>query len=417
MRLGSWCIALAIAGCAQAPTVTSFPDAGKTHDAGDARPPVCGGYNQVCCGITCQGSLACLGGVCEVNGPSPDGSADGGDCPFVFCHGLCTDVESDSTNCGICGHDCAGTLCATGLCLARGIAVGTSPVDLVVDSTNVYFTDGDGTVKKVLAGGGTVGLLAVGVATPYGITVDASNVYFTSSGTFAAGFNDGAVLKVPISPDGGTAIPTPIATNRPSPQAIVVDDTQVYWLEPGSMPTNGSILSCPLSGCPSNTPHVMVDTLALPYGLALDSTSLYVTASGGGEVYGVDKVTAKIRIIALSQNQPEGIAVANGQVYWATNLDGLIQSAPVGGSGGTTKFIATTMGSPQSVAADSTKVYWSDTHPVFTFGPLEECSVTGCPPAAPLKLVEMGETATNIAIDSTYVYWIDASGQILRVAK
>jgi len=346
----------------------------------------------------------------------PEAGSDG-DCPFVLCHGVCTDVFSDSTHCGVCDHDCQGTTCTGGLCLARGIAVGSGPVQLVVDSTYVYFTDTSGTVKRVPSGGGTTVNLASAIPSPFGVAVDATYVYFTSSGTFAAGFDDGAVFKVPISSDGGApSSPIPLATGRPSPQNLIVDDTQVYWLEPGSAPTNGALLACPLSGCIANTPQVLADTLASPWALALDSTSVYVTASGGGQVLAVDKSTGTLRVIAGMEDQPEGIAVANGKVYWASTLAGAIRSAPTDGDGGI-DFIAVTMGSPQAVAADAVHVYWSDTHPLMTFGPLEECSILGCTPATALRLIDLDAMAKNIAIDSLFVYWIDGTGQILRVAK
>jgi hypothetical protein len=423
MRLRTVGAVFLLAACAHSSTGFSG-DAGKSSDSRDVSAPLCGDAGQSCCGTICNGTLVCLGDICGTNsgGDGSEGDADSG-CPFVLCHGLCTDVQSDSSNCGLCNHDCQGTSCSDGLCQARGIAAGTSPMELVVDTTHLYFTDvtgadGTGTVNEVLSGGGTVEVLATAIPKTNGVAVEATYVYLTSAGTVAAEFADGAVLKVPIAPDGGgSATPIPIATSRQMPQAVVVDGSNVYWLEPGSSPSsNGALLSCPLSGCPSNVPTVLVDILADPYGLAIDSTSLYVTCSGGGQVVGIDKATGTIRVLAMMQNQPEGVAVANGMVYWATTLDGLIQAVPVTGDAGTT-FIATTMGSPQSVAADMINVYWSDTAPVGLFGPVDSCSVTGCPPATPVVLVGMDETATNIAIDSLFVYWIDGNGQILRVAK
>jgi hypothetical protein len=411
---------LLVGACAQSSPVGFTHDSGKGRDAAEAASPDCGRAGQACCVApdACHGSLVCVGGICGVE-TSPDGG-DEGECPFVLCHGRCTDVQSDAKNCGICDHDCQGTSCAEGFCSAKGIAVGTSPAELVVDATHVYFTDvtdtdGIGSVNKVASEGGTVQVLAASIPDPFGIAVDANYVYFTSGGTVAGGFGDGAVLKVPINPDGGgSATPIPIATARSNPEALVIDSSSVYWIEPGT--TTGALLKCPLTGCPANVAVVLVDVLEAPYGLAIDSTSVYVTSSGGGEVDGIDKVTGAIRVIARMQNQPEGIAVANGMVYWTTNLDGLVQAAPVTGDGGT-QFIATTMGAPQGVAADAVNVYWSDVAPILSFGPVESCAIAGCPPATALELVDKDETATNIAIDSLFVYWIDDNGQILRVAK
>jgi hypothetical protein len=77
------------------------------------------------------------------------------------------------------------------------------------------------------------------------------------------------------------------------------------------------------------------------------------------------------------------------------------------------------MGAPQAVAADAVNVYWNDNSPdpITTLGPVDSCPVGGCPPSALVTLVGQDQTATDIAIDSLFVYWIATGGQILRVAK
>jgi hypothetical protein len=410
------CLAFSwLVGCAQSGGATPH-DAGKTPDSGADRGGSipCGGGGEGCCGAqkTCHSGLSCTGGVCARL--AADSGDTGGSCAFVRCGGVCTDTISDAKNCGGCGHDCQGTTCSASLCQAKGIALGNKPVHLAVDTANVYFTDGDGTVNQVPSAGGTIIQLASSPS-PYGITYDASFVYFTSQGTPASGYTDGAVLKVPIGGgDAGAAIP--LATGRPKPQAIAVDGLDVYWLEPGAT-TTGALLSCPLAGCPSNVPNVVYGMLALPYGLALDSTNVYLTTSAGGQVLSFSKSTGASNILTDSQDEPAGITVSNGKVYWATTGGGLIQVIPA--TGGASSHVATTMGAPQAVAADAVNVYWSDNSPdpVTTLGPVDSCAVSGCPPSALVTLVGEDQTAADIAIDSLFVYWIGTGGQILRVAK
>jgi hypothetical protein len=404
-------------GCAQGGSGAIPPDAGKTVDAGDADvsiPIPCGGGGQGCCAHdACHAPFTCQEGLCGVG--EADAGDSGGTCIFVECSGVCTDTMSDSTSCGECGHDCQGNFCAEGLCLATGIAVGMSPVQLAVDAVNVYFTDsGDGTVDAAPKAGGTLVPLVSGLASPYGIAVQGSLVYFTTQGTMATEFTDGAVLTVPVGGTDGGA-PTAIATGRTKPQSIAVDGENVYWLEPGTSSDDGSILSCPPAGCPPNTPNVIYDMLALPVGLALDATSAYVTTSAGGQVVRFDKTTGANTVLAQMQNEPAGITAANGMIYWATMGDGLVQFLPV--AGGTAMPVVATMGSPEVVAADAVNVYWSDANPVSTFGPVDSCVVGGCPPGNPVTLVSQTQMATWIAIDALFVYWIGAGGQILRVAK
>jgi hypothetical protein len=368
-----------------------------------------------------------------------------------LCGKDCVDTMSDSKNCGQCGHDCQGNFCSSGLCLATGITVGVRPVQLAVDPGFVFFTDLSGFVGRVPKAGGMQATLATGLSNPYGVTVNATNVYFTCQGTVAAGYDDGAVFMVPIfgvshvggdagsdaaeagsdaaeagsdaaeagsdgSPgDAGAGVP--IATKRPNPQSIVVDDVNVYWLELGTSTDNGFLLSCPLAGCPANTPHVISSTLGLPYGLAIDANNLYVTTAAGGQVLQFSKATGKLSLLADMQQTPQGIAAANGLVYWATAGDGVIQAiAPDGGSPAT---VAETMGIPLAIAVDPVHLFWSDTHPdsLIPLGPVNSCLVGGCPPAHAVMLVSPPQTASQIAIDDLFVYWIASAGQILRVAK
>ena len=74
-----------------------------------------------------------------------------------------------------------------------------------MDATHVYWTNQgtapnytDGTVMKVLLGGGTPTTLASGQFNPSGIAVDATTVYWTNNYMSTAG----AVMKVPLG--GGT---------------------------------------------------------------------------------------------------------------------------------------------------------------------------------------------------------------------
>lgn len=69
------------------------------------------------------------------------------------------------------------------------------PFDIAVDSTNVYWTNQDGTVMKVPLGGGTPVRLASKSQLAFGIAVDTTSVYWandTQQGTIATG----TIMKV-----------------------------------------------------------------------------------------------------------------------------------------------------------------------------------------------------------------------------
>ena len=59
------------------------------------------------CGHACAGSEACVGGSCVLACPTGQ----------TACAGHCVDTTSDTANCGVCGHACTGTqYCAAGAC-------------------------------------------------------------------------------------------------------------------------------------------------------------------------------------------------------------------------------------------------------------------------------------------------------------
>ena len=60
-------------------------------------------------------------------------------------------AANDRFNCGACGNVCDLVVLSP---------AGSSPVMIAIDATRVYWTDGDGAVKKVPLGGGNVTTLA-----------------------------------------------------------------------------------------------------------------------------------------------------------------------------------------------------------------------------------------------------------------
>jgi hypothetical protein len=82
--------------------------------------------NQSACltGFTCTGSGSC---TCAAGKTA---------CPTA-----CTDLQSDSGNCGTCGHDCLGGTCVSGACQPVGITgtLSTPPQVFGVDSQYVYY--------------------------------------------------------------------------------------------------------------------------------------------------------------------------------------------------------------------------------------------------------------------------------------
>ncbi len=69
------------------------------------------------CGRTCSASQACIGGTCLL---MPDAGVPDITCRLgqTVCNRMCVSLESDESNCGVCGHACSsGQVCSDGECL------------------------------------------------------------------------------------------------------------------------------------------------------------------------------------------------------------------------------------------------------------------------------------------------------------
>jgi hypothetical protein len=193
---------------------------------------------------------------------------------------------------------------------------------LAADSTNVYWTDSSGTVKKAPVGGGAVTTLASS-QDPYGIALDSDSVYWTNVGDFT-----GAIVKVPI---GGGAITTIASESNVSfGGSVAVDSTSVYWTvssthssthaDAGDLPS-GSVMKAPKAGGTSTT---LASDRPRPVAIAVDGISAYWIEGGPtcatppcpGTVMKAPVGGGSAVTLASGQRQPSAIAVDSTSVYW-----------------------------------------------------------------------------------------------------
>jgi hypothetical protein len=198
---------------------------------------------------------------------------------------------------------------------------GVKPQPITADAANVYWTDiTSGDVWQMDFNGGSVVHISLGEGAPRGITVDATTVYWTNamtgdvrmaakgssmsastlvSGgmagtngvavsptavywTASAGMAPGAILTNPIgSPTAmGGAV---FAPGQPSPWAIAIDATALYWSD---LVLNGTILKQPLAG---GAAVPLALNQPFPINIAVDATSVYWIAGGAGTIFKTTK--------------------------------------------------------------------------------------------------------------------------------
>jgi hypothetical protein len=97
----------------------------------------------------------------------------------------------------------------------------TFPHFPVLGSGYIYWSTEDNAIRRVSINGGTVTNLAVGVPSPGAVAVDASNVYWV---------DETSVWKVGV----GGGEPVQVAVDQAGPEQIVVDNTYLYWTNRGT---------------------------------------------------------------------------------------------------------------------------------------------------------------------------------------
>jgi hypothetical protein len=357
---------------------------------------------------------------------SEDGGVDGGVCPagLTDCDGVCTDLQRDRYNCGMCAHTCfsSSQTCVEGSCGAcqptTGYTVLASgqglPYDLAVDATTVFWAaETDATIAKVSVNGGATTTIAstanVGSTfQPTNLTIDATSVYFANQTGYVVekvGRNGGGVLNL-----GG---------NGAWPSRIAVNAAGVFWLTS----TTGTLFKSPLNGG-------VVTTLAVADSdhageqfelIGVDTTDVYWMAKGSGGVGGailkVPFAGGTPTTVLADVSWPRDGKVDTNYVYWSSSVNGTIMKVP--SSGGLPVTLASHLNGPRNLVIDDTAAYFSvggtDGSLTDCDGSVQKVGLNGGPV---VSLVFGQYSAWAVGVDATSLYWSDLyGGQIMKIAK
>jgi hypothetical protein len=212
----------------------------------------------------------------------------------------------------------------------------------------------NGGIFRVPLTGGLVTTLALGLTSPWGLTSDGNNLYFTTQTTGAGG----GVFKE--SPAPGPP-PTLLVASSNNAGGIVVNGPWVYYTQLGVCPVDGG-------NCGGSVNRISTDgglgvVMAFnepdPTNLVMDSTNLYwVNAAAGSTVISMPITGGSETTIANNQNVPRRVAVDSTSAYWTSNGFNAVLTAPLTG-GGTPTTLATNQQAAFGIAVDSTAVYWT----------------------------------------------------------
>jgi hypothetical protein len=275
------------------------------------------------------------------------------------------------------------------------LASGWSRPDYVaVDATNVYLVSNEKKLVKVSKSGGKPVVLfeLTGENNINGVAVDQSGVYVLT---------ENKLLRL----DAGTGAATELATTHGSHTAMVLDESNVYWIGAIANGKNYQLIKVEKKG---GTPVPLSAEILAPQsgGLAVDQTSAYWLDYADDLLRSVSKEGGTPKTLIKF---PGGQAVAVDEQY-----------VYAGGASGKIMKLDKNGGAPQMLGPERPEQ--------VTFMLVDENSLYYSAGDRIMKVSKNGGRATVVArkgsgsfrftIDACCVYWTDyETGHVMKIAK
>jgi hypothetical protein len=184
-----------------------------------------------------------------------------------------------------------------------------------------------------------------GVSPIKGIAVNATNLYFT--------WTDGTDGYIKTTPVGGVLEFTTLAkisgSPTPVPNALTIDDNNVYWTDTGTL----KVMKVPLAG----GKHHELASGVTSSGIAVEGTTVYWTDSALGTVSSIPRAGGSPSTLVTGVNDPTMLVAIASSLFWLDPADDAVLSAPL--AGGTATTLATGQVGLAGIATDGTSVYWT----------------------------------------------------------
>jgi hypothetical protein len=432
---------------------TTEADAGEPRKQGDATVdgPSCSS-SDLECGGTCVAIDTDNCGACGTKCSAPDGGTP--TCTEVnhaykcdiacspnltHCGNACVSVQTDTNNCGRCGHGCLAGACVSGQCQSWLVA-NTSATNaglyvpragafgwaqMVTDGTHVLWMDVNQGILEVSAKAGPsapIGNLSplhgsnsssgpANLAMANGVVVwtmmDANNgisLWAASEGQYPSG-----AMVASLGPNSVGDLPSGLALDATAANAYFIDSEN----NSAPSPQYPGLYKCNLANKSCSVLYAVTvpTTLLLANDVAMAGSRLFWTDSANGSISRADYASNALGTVVSNQNAPCLLTLDATNLYWDSVVlsdagppSFSLAATPQASPGAVTSLVSSTSGSLGGMASDGTNLYFIE-NTSSAIGQLEYVPVSGSSAPQPLK---PNQQAYALAVGGGAIYWLNS---------
>ena len=388
-----------------------------------------------CTGTTYQPVGSCSTGTCFM--PSTESCPTNEKCsanacacqsPYQTCSSACVDTNTDGANCGICRKSCdPGSTCSAGKCqpVTMTSSLGGYSFVFWVDASYVYYNDCstyyDCVPKRIAlsaVGGSGSSLTTINCS---GYAVMGSSLFLFESQVASFLCTIGSTCQVNSSSHVPDGMPVGFKNPAPSYVAVITSSNNNTEITTWYTTTNATYSAY-------QNFYWSYDCAGGLSNFASVGNYQYWTCENGSGSYTIWRTNGTIPAAATSQitggfTFHPNLVDANSVslIYLDGNTNNLYRVPAPGGLGTAAPQLIVSSTGTKMVTEDSSGIYWID-----TLANLNRCTASSC--SSTTTVMTTGQTLGNyftgngfisgtLYQDASYLYWINGSGQLMKLAK